>query len=285
MRSLLLDLYIESCLLEHNIAGAMDLDQHAVSITVYPPSMQGRGAFDGGKITERKPIGFPGDDSEIKRVGPLFYWAWATSHAPSKIALHPHQAFEIVSYVLEGEIGHYDTLGTKSRVGEGGTQVMQTGWGISHEEEMPEAGTEFFQIWFEPYLQEALRRAPTYAAYHHDDFPTEETDDLTIKSVIGDDAPIRLVADATMQDLTLASGRRYRRFLSAGRCLAVVAIRGAGAWHIDEKTQALPFDAGAFSVVCAELDASIEVTAEGEGPLRLAVIEVPSTVKYPLYPK
>ena len=79
-------------------------DVDALAITVYPPARQGRGAFDGGRITEFKPIGFPGDGAEVKRVGPLFYWAWASAHTPSKIGLHPHKAFEIMSYVLEGEI-------------------------------------------------------------------------------------------------------------------------------------------------------------------------------------
>ena len=47
--------------------------------TVYTTDRQGTGAFDGGKITEIKPIDFPGGTSEAARIGPLFYWAWASS--------------------------------------------------------------------------------------------------------------------------------------------------------------------------------------------------------------
>ena len=137
----------------------------------YSPEQQGTGAFDGGRITEVKPIGFPHETSGSRRIGPLFYWAWATASGYGKIGLHPHQGFEIMSYVLEGEIGHRDTLGTVSRVKTGGAQVMQTGSGVSHEEETLGKHTEFFQIWFEPNLREAVKRPPTYRELHHEDFP------------------------------------------------------------------------------------------------------------------
>ena len=50
-----------------------------LEISIYPVDKQGRGEFDGGRITEIKPIGFPGDGSQAKRIGPLLYWAWASS--------------------------------------------------------------------------------------------------------------------------------------------------------------------------------------------------------------
>ena len=45
---------------------------------IYPPEAQGVGQFDGGRITEIKPIGFPQEGPAPKNLGPLFYWAWAT---------------------------------------------------------------------------------------------------------------------------------------------------------------------------------------------------------------
>ena len=61
-----------------------------------------------------------------------------------------------MSYALEGEIGHYDTLGNRSRVKAGGAQVIQAGSGISHEEETLGEFTDFFQIWFNPDLRKTL---------------------------------------------------------------------------------------------------------------------------------
>jgi len=113
----------------------MQLSKSA-KITIYPPDRQGTGAFDSGKITEIKLIDFPGGTSAAKRIRPLFYWAWASAKGDGVIGLHPHQGFEIMSYVIAGEIGHSDTLGTESRVGVGSAQVMQTGSGVYHQEEM-----------------------------------------------------------------------------------------------------------------------------------------------------
>jgi len=50
---------------------------------------QGTGAFDGGRITEVKPIGFPHEPSGARRIGPLFYWAWATAKGFGKIGPEP----------------------------------------------------------------------------------------------------------------------------------------------------------------------------------------------------
>lgn len=156
-----------------------------MKIKIYPPEVQGTGAFDGGRITETKPLGFPGEGPDVSHTGPLFYWAWATAKGYGKIGLHPHQAFEIMSYALQGEIGHYDTMGNRSRVKAGGAQVMQAGSGVSHEEETVSDHNEFFQIWFEPNLKETIRRTPTYAEFRREDFPAEVRDGVTLKHVIG----------------------------------------------------------------------------------------------------
>ena len=137
------------------------LEPSEARLRVYPPSEQASGSFDGGRITEIKPIGFRGEGSALTRIGPLFYWAWAESDGPATIALHPHRGFEIVSYVLNGEIGHRDTGGHEGRIRAGGVQVMQTGSGVSHEECTFEGHTEFFQIWFEPNLRVRHQRLLT----------------------------------------------------------------------------------------------------------------------------
>jgi redox-sensitive bicupin YhaK (pirin superfamily) len=255
----------------------------ALDINIYPPEAQGVGQFDGGRITEIKPIGFPQDGPVSPHLGPLFYWAWASAKGYGKIGLHPHQAFEIMSYALEGEIGHADTLGTKSRVKAGGAQVMQTGSGVSHEEETVGDRTEFFQIWFEPNLREAVLRPPTYREFANEDFPVAEKDGVRIKSVLGDGAPITLVAEAAMQDVVIQPGHRYQRELGAGRTLALMVIDGNGVL-IDEANQGKHYlEPRYFSVVHARERGTVSLQAEGDQALRAAIIEVPATVDYPLY--
>ncbi|GGD80518.1 pirin family protein [Paenibacillus nasutitermitis] len=254
---------------------------------VYGPSLQGTGAFDGGKITEQKPIGFGGEGAVVKRIGPLFYWAWAKSEAEGYIPLHPHQAFEIMTYVVKGRAHHGDTLGTRSTVGAGGVQMMQTGSGVSHEERFEGPDMEGFQIWFEPHMEKAIRTAPTYNQYEHEAFPIAETGGVIRKTVIGEGSPISIVADARMYDVTVEAGQSYRHRIEAGRTLSALAIRGGGSWSYEEDpANNTAFSHKDFVVVRADAGLNVNITAsETAAPLRLILIDVPTTVDYPLYPK
>jgi len=255
----------------------------ALDIKVYPPEAQGVGQFDGGRITEIKPIGFPGEGPDIQNTGPLFYWAWATAKGYGKIGLHPHKAFEIMSYALQGEIGHYDTLGNRSRVKTGGAQVMQTGSGVSHEEETIGDHTEFFQIWFEPNLKETIGQPPTYREIKDDDFPTKTREGVTVKQVIGNGSPVTILAEAAMQDIIIQPGHSYRREISANRTLALVVIDGKGRL-VDEATMSKHYlEPKYFAVVHSEDEGAISIQTEGDSTLRIALIEVPAQVNYPLY--
>ena len=188
-----------------------------------------------------------------------------------------------MSYALEGEIGHYDTLGTKSRVKAGGAQVMQTGSGVSHEEETVGDRTEFFQIWFEPNLREAITKTPTYREFAHEDFPTETRDGVILKQVIGEGAPVTIEAEAAMQDILIQPGHNYRCDLSANRTLAIVVIDGKGLM-VDESTQGKHYlEPRYFAVVHAGEPGAVSIQAETDSPLRIALVEVPSKVDYPLY--
>ncbi|MYG40733.1 MAG: pirin [Nitrospira sp. SB0677_bin_15] len=257
--------------------------EKSLGITIYPPEVQGTGAFDGGRITEIKPLGFPDEGPVVPHTGPLFYWAWATAKGYGKIGLHPHRAFEIMSYALKGEIGHYDTMGNRSRVKAGGAQVMQTGSGVSHEEETVSDHNEFFQIWFEPNLKETVRRTPTYAEFRHEDFPIEVRDGVTLKHVIGNGAPVSIVAEAAMQDILIPSSQWYRRELSANRTLAIVVVDGQGTLSDESASEQHQLAPRYFAVVHAGTNGSIAIHAEQGGPLRLAMIEVPAEVDYALY--
>ncbi|MDO3675986.1 pirin family protein [Paenibacillus ehimensis] len=257
-----------------------------MQIMIYPPTMQGTGAFDGGRITEQKPIGFPGERSVVKRVGPLFYWAWAFAAEEGYIGSHPHQAFEIMTYVLAGKAEHGDSLGTRSVVGPGGAQVMQTGSGVSHEERFIGPDMEGFQIWFEPELNEALKRTPTYRQFDHEEFPEEAGEGYVRKTVIGDGSPVELVADAKVWDLTLEPGAVYPHVISAGHTLTALAVRGHGAWADASAGGAVtPFRHKDFMLLGAAADTNVSLQAADDETLRIMLIEVPTTVDYPLYPK
>lgn len=255
---------------------------NSMAVHVFPPARQARGAFDGGKITERKPIGFPGEGSAARRLGPLFYWAWATSHSPALIGMHPHRGFEIMSYVLSGTLSHRDTLGTRSTVGAGGAQMMQTGSGVSHEEETLDQGTEFFQIWFEPELTKALRREPEYRDFQSRQLPTEERNGVSIKHVLGPRAPMSFVADASLKDARLTPGSRLELTLEEGRVLAMLCVSGEGAL-VTSDGETADFEGKDFIVVEGGRSGIVEVRARAENECRLAIVETALHVDYPIY--
>ena len=66
--------------------------------------------------------------------------------------MHGHRDMEILSYVLEGELGHKDSLGNGAVLRPGEVQCMTAGTGIRHSEFNPSATEKvhFYQIWLLP---------------------------------------------------------------------------------------------------------------------------------------
>jgi len=256
-----------------------------MNVNTYSVSQQAIGEFDGGKITEQKPIGFPGEGSAVTRVGPLFYWAWAFAGKEGFIPPHPHQAFEIMTYVVQGEAHHGDSLGSNSIVGPGGVQLIQAGSGVQHSERIVGPDAELFQIWFEPSFREARERPPAYTQHGYEAFPVAENEGTTVKTVIGSNSPLAIVADANVWDIAIQPGSNYTHLLGENRSLAVLAMRGNGAYRTGADVPAAAFEHQTFLVADGESGGSIEFKASEGEPLRLMVIEVPTTVEYPLYQK
>jgi redox-sensitive bicupin YhaK (pirin superfamily) len=256
------------------------------TLTIYPPDQQGYGEFDGGRITEQKPIGFPGEGSAVKRVGPLFYWAWMHGDE-GYIASHPHQAFEIMTYVLSGKAEHGDSLGTRSVVEAGGAQLIQAGSGVYHDERIIGPNMQGFQIWFEPHIRTALLQPPTYSQYADEQFPRENEPGVTVKTVIGGNSPLRIVADARMWDITLSPGASYPLPVGPERTLAALAIDGRGQWSDALQGSLGVFHARDFMVVRSDASEHVTLLADGLNttPLRMIVIGVPEQVDYPLFNK
>lgn len=65
---------------------------------------------------------------------------------------HGHRDMAIISYVLEGQLAHKDSMNNGSILRPGQVQLMNAGTGVTHSEYNPSAteGVHFLQIWIMP---------------------------------------------------------------------------------------------------------------------------------------
>ena len=167
-----------------------------MSIQLIKREHQADGNFNNGEILEKKPIGFPQDGGITKPYSNLFYWAHAwTPDKKSTIGLHPHQGFEICSFILEGSINHFDTKQDKwISLKKGDVQIIRAGNGISHAEELNEK-SEIFQIWFDPNIQLSITKEASYDDYKSDDFEVIENNGTKTKKIAGKNCPMKIFSE------------------------------------------------------------------------------------------
>jgi redox-sensitive bicupin YhaK (pirin superfamily) len=136
---------------------------------------------------------------------------------------HPHKDMEIISYIIQGELTHGDSMGNNRTLVRGQVQYMSAGTGVFHSEHnLGKDILRILQIWIYPDKKDYN---PNYGEYR---FQWEQRVNqwMPIVSGISGDAPIKVNQDANIYVLELEKGKEMSFNVSKNRQAYLVQIEG-----------------------------------------------------------
>ena len=120
-------------------------------------------------------------------------WCFADHFGPAdvpevsmQVGPHPHIGLHTVTWVLEGEVLHRDSLGSEQLIKPGQLNLMTAGRGVAHAEETPSGSTgtlHGLQLWV---AQPEATRSGAPAFEHHSALPEAEVGPLVATVLVGE---------------------------------------------------------------------------------------------------
>ena len=185
-----------------------------------------RGYFDHGWLKTYHSFSFADYfDREYMSFGSLRVINEDFVQAGKGFGTHPHRDMEIITYILEGQLAHKDSMGNGSVISRGDVQRMSAGTGVTHSEynaSQTEA-VHLLQIWI---LSALNGIKPSYEQKYFSD--AEKTGKLRlVVSPDGRDGSVTIHQDAYMYAGLLSQGKELRHTLASGRRAYLQLVRGA----------------------------------------------------------
>ncbi len=176
---------------------------------------------------------------------------------------HPHEEMEILSFILEGEMTHKDSMGNDITIRTNDVQRMSAGTGIQHSEaNLSDAPVHFYQIWIYP-----DKRGLT-PSYDQINFAPETWQNrlALLASNRTEEGIVHLNTDASIYRAALTDGNAVQYSTDNGRKLFVYAMDGVVTVNgeVLKKGDQARIDA----------ETELEITAEDTGEFML--IDVPA---------
>lgn len=137
--------------------------------------------------------------------------------------LHPHKEMEIISYVVDGELTHGDSMGNRNTITRGHVQYMSAGTGVFHSEHnLGEKTLRFLQIWIFP---DQAGYEPNYGDYR---FNWDDRHNKLLHMVSGKsgNAPIKINQDVSIYALELDEEKEIDFPVKEGRQAYLVQVEG-----------------------------------------------------------
>ena len=137
---------------------------------------------------------------------------------------HGHRDMEIITYVIDGELSHRDSMGNGETIRPHEVQRMTAGTGVLHSEySSPTDKTHLLQIWILPEKQNLQ------PGYEQKVFPAEEKQGKLrlVASRGGDDGAVHINQDVKLYASILSDGEEVAHTLTEGRHAWVQVISGS----------------------------------------------------------
>jgi redox-sensitive bicupin YhaK (pirin superfamily) len=168
---------------------------------------------------------------------------------------HPHRGIETITYVLQGEIDHGDSMGNKGIIHPGDVQWMTAGSGIVHQE-MPKGqkgGLMWgFQLWANLPASHKMM-APRYRDVKSSQIPEIVTrEGASVKIICGQidniQGPVQdIVTAPEYLDITVPAKSHFRHITGGERTVLVYVIDGMGYFDADRENLLGPETVAAFT--------------------------------------
>ncbi|MFA6197287.1 MAG: pirin family protein [Sulfurimonas sp.] len=145
-------------------------------------------------------------------------------HPESGFGMHPHRDMEIISYVVDGEITHKDSMGNERTLKRGEVQYMSAGSGVLHSEynHNKKENLRLLQIWILP-PQKGLE-----PMYGEELYTQNERQNKLLNIVSGKDgsAKVKIHQDVNIYICELDVGKSVEYSLQEQRQIYFVQIEG-----------------------------------------------------------
>ncbi|MCG6968156.1 MAG: pirin family protein [Gammaproteobacteria bacterium] len=177
---------------------------------------------EGAGVTVHRSIGTPA----LRNLDPFLMLDHFSSDDPGDYIAgfpdHPHRGFITFTYMLDGHMLHKDSMGNRGDLRSGGAQWMKAASGVIHSE-MPQQTNGLmrgFQLWINLPASEKMS-SPGYQEFSPEAIPVIETDQATVRVLIGEYAGSRgrvedLHTNVQYLDVALRPGKTFTQAVAGG---------------------------------------------------------------------
>jgi redox-sensitive bicupin YhaK (pirin superfamily) len=183
---------------------------------------------------------------------------------------HPHEDMEIISYVVDGELTHRDSMGNERTLTRGQVQYMSAGTGVTHSEyNHGKDLLRFFQIWIFP---DRKGYEPNYGDVQFNLKDRYDTWLPLASSVKNGEskAPIKIHADINAYATIISPGKSLHFEVAKTRQAYLALIEGDATLQGKEESSAVLSMRDAAEITAE----SFTITAGSGAPAHALVIEM-----------